>query len=102
MYRTHYEKGREIAALWAEERTKLLTLPGVPFEVVRLLTATVDKYCRVRFENHPYDVPRARPGQQVLLEVHWDQVATDVPARICENHRTRYEIALSILTKSIM
>ncbi|MCL0080568.1 IS21 family transposase [Dehalococcoidia bacterium] len=74
MYRTHYEKGREIAALWAEERTKLLTLPGVPFEVVRLLTATVDKYSRVRFENHPYDVPRARPGEQVLLEVHWDQV----------------------------
>jgi len=74
MHRIHYEKGREIAQLWAEERTKLLTLPGVPFEVVRLLTATVDKYARVRFEDRPYDVPRARPGERVILEVYWDRV----------------------------
>ncbi|MBT9149696.1 MAG: Hydroxyacylglutathione hydrolase GloC [Dehalococcoidia bacterium] len=40
------------------------------------------------------DDTRVYPG-------HGDST-TDVLARICENHRTRYEIALSILTKSIM
>ncbi|MFW0858707.1 MAG: IS21 family transposase [Dehalococcoidia bacterium] len=74
MHRTHYEKDRGIAELWAEERAKFLTLPGVPFEVVRLITATVDKYTRVRFEDRPYDVPRARPGERVLLKVYWDRV----------------------------
>ncbi len=74
LHRTHYEKDQEIADLWAQEREKLLVLPEAPFEVFRLLTATVDKYSRIRFEGQTHDVPRATPSQRVILKVYWDKI----------------------------
>jgi transposase len=72
--RRHYEKGQDIAQLWAAERAELLALPGVPFEVVRISAATVDKYARIRFADHTYDVPRAYPGERLILKVYWDRL----------------------------
>ncbi|HIE12988.1 MAG TPA: IS21 family transposase, partial [Desulfotomaculum sp.] len=74
MHRPHYEKHCQIAELWVEEKAKLLPLPGVPFEVVRVETATVDKYARIRFDGDHYDLPRGNPGEVVLLKVYWDRI----------------------------
>lgn len=74
MYRPHYEKHSQIAELWDEEKAKLLPLPRVPFEVVRLETATVDKYGRIRFDLASHLLPWANPGEVVLLKVYWDRI----------------------------
>ncbi|MHA2313551.1 MAG: IS21 family transposase [Candidatus Thorarchaeota archaeon] len=72
--RSHYEKGDSLAELFAQERSELLLLPRVPFEVVRWDTARVDKYGRVKLDAHHYHGVPAGAGERVILKASWNTV----------------------------
>jgi transposase len=72
--RSHYEKGDSLEELFAQDRSQLLVLPAVPFEVVRWDTATVDKYGRVRLDKHHYHGVPAGAGERVILKAYWNRV----------------------------
>ena len=74
MDRVHYRADRKISDLWEEERSALLPLPNVPFEAMRLSSATLNNYAQFRFEKGTYAVPKGKPRQKVLLSVYWDRI----------------------------
>jgi len=72
--RSHYEKGDSLEELFAQDRSQLLVLPAVPFEVVRWDTATVDKYGRVKLDKQHYHGVPAGAGERVILKAYWNRV----------------------------
>lgn len=74
MERLHYKKGETIAALWEQERTSLLPLPRVPFEVSYLDHAILNNYAQFKFEKVTYAAPKGEPQHKVLLTVFWDRI----------------------------
>lgn len=74
MKRPHYRKGETIAALWETDMKSLLSLPTVPFEVVHLDAAWLNKYSQFRWEKATYEVPQSQPRVKVLLSVFWDKL----------------------------
>jgi hypothetical protein len=72
--RSHYEKGDSLEELFAQDRSQLLLLPAVPFEVVRWDTATVDKYGRIKLDKHHYHGVPAGAGERVILKAYWNTV----------------------------
>ena len=74
MDRVHYKADRKISDLWEEERPKLLPLPNVPFEAMRLDSAVLNNYAQFRFEKATYAVPQGKLRQKVLLSVYWDRI----------------------------
>jgi len=72
--RSHYEKGDSLEELFSQERSELLLLPTVPFEVVRWDTAKVDKYGRIKLDKHHYHGIPAGAGERVFLKAYWDTV----------------------------
>jgi len=72
--RSHYEKGDSLEDLFAQDRSQLLLLPAVPFEVVRWDAATVDKYGRVKLDKHHYHGVPAGAGERVILKAYWNAV----------------------------
>jgi len=74
MDRVHYKADRKISDLWEEERPKLLPLPNVPFEAMRLDSAVLNNYAQFRFEKATYAVPQGKPRQKVLLSMYWDRI----------------------------
>ena len=85
MKRSHYTKGDSIKELFAQEQAQLLTLPTVPYDVVRWDTATVDKYGRIKFDKHYYHGVPAGAGGSVIVKASWDTVeifSTDYEAMV--------------------
>jgi len=85
MKRSHYTKGDSIKELFVQEQAQLLTLPTVPYDVVRWDTATVDKYGRIKFDKHYYHGVPAGAGGSVIVKVSWDTVeifSTDYEAMV--------------------
>jgi hypothetical protein len=74
MKRSHYTKGDSIKELFAQEQAQLLTLPTVPYDVVRWDTATVDKYGRIKFDKHYYHGIPAGAGASVIVKASWNTV----------------------------
>lgn len=74
MKRSHYTKGDSIKELFAQEQAQLLTLPTVPYDVVRWDTATVDKYGRIKFDKHYYHGVPAGAGESVIVKAFWNTV----------------------------
>lgn len=74
MQRIHYRKKETIATLWETEKSSLLSLPTVPFEVVRLDSAKLNNYSQFQWEKGTYEVPQSQPRVSVLLSVFWDQL----------------------------
>jgi len=74
MKRSHYTKGDSIKELFAQEHAQLLTLPRVPYDVVRWDTATVDKYGRIKFDKHYYHGVPAGAGDSVIVKASWNTV----------------------------
>ena len=74
MKRSHYTKGDSIKELFAQEQAQLLTLPTVPYDVVRWDTATVDKYGRIKFDKHYYHGVPAGAGESVIVKASWNTV----------------------------
>ena len=72
--RSHYEKGDSLEELFAQDRSELLVLPAVPFDVVRWDTATVDKYGRIKLDKLHYHGVPAGAGERVILKAYWDTV----------------------------
>jgi len=85
MKRSHYTKGDSIKELFVQEQAQLLTLPTVPYDVVRWDTATVDKYGRIKFDKHYYHGVPAGAGGSVIVKASWDTVeifSTDYEAMV--------------------
>jgi transposase len=72
--RSHYEKGDSLEDLFSQDRSQLLVLPAVPFEVVRWDTATVDKYGRIKLDKHRYHGVPSGAGERVILKAYWNRV----------------------------
>jgi hypothetical protein len=72
--RSHYEKGVSLEELFAQERSQLLLLPSVPFDVVRWDTSTVDKYGRIKLDKRHYHGVPAGAGERVILKAYWNTV----------------------------
>lgn len=72
--RIHYRKGVPVEELWEEDRRALLPLPNQRFEVSRMASARVNRVSEIRFEGDTYRIPRAYPGQGVILRVFWDRL----------------------------
>lgn len=72
--REHYQKGRTLKELWAEEQAVLLALPTQPFEAARLETAVTNRYSEFRVDGDVYHAPWAAPQQRVLVKVYWDRL----------------------------
>lgn len=73
MDRPHHDKGTQIRQLWEEESVKLLKLPTIPFEAVRIEPVKVNSYGEVKLDDVLHFVPEVKPGQQVWLRVGWDK-----------------------------
>lgn len=74
MNRSHYTKGDSIKELFVQEQAQLLTLPTVPYDVVRWDTATVDKYGRITLDKHYYHGVPAGAGASVIVKASWNTV----------------------------
>lgn len=72
MERLHYAKKKRIRDLWEEESTKLLRLPIVPYEAVRLEPVKVNPYGEIKLDGELFPLPGAQPGQMVLLRIGWN------------------------------
>ena len=72
--RLHYQNGEPIQHLFDAEREAFGQLPTVGFEVCRLTTAVVDKYCRVKLDDHYYHGIDADAGSRLRLKVSWNTV----------------------------
>lgn len=80
--REHYlNDNTTIAALFEEERSKLLTLPEKPFEVFKLSSMVLNKYSEVTIDKNNYKVFSGLPNQRVLLKTYWNRVEI-----LTENH----------------
>lgn len=74
MDRPHYSKQESIHNLWDQERTKLLKLPDVPFDVIRLQYVKVNAYGEVKIDSKLEQISRVNPGETVLLKIFWNEV----------------------------
>lgn len=72
--RPHYEKGKKIAELWAEEQKCLLPPPIEEYEPVRTTTAVVNQVGEITLDKERYHVPAAAPRQRVFVKVFWDRL----------------------------
>ncbi|CAJ1001071.1 transposase [Brevibacillus aydinogluensis] len=72
--RLHYAKGESIRKLWEHDQRKLLQLPMMPFEAVRLGPARVNNYGEIKLDGTPIPLTGTQPGQTVLLKIRWDTV----------------------------
>lgn len=74
MQRAHYQKGDTIADLWSRERSSLMALPTVAFDVVCLDAAVLNNYSQFKWDGATYDVPKGKPQQKILIKAYWDRV----------------------------
>lgn len=66
--KTHYEKGRLVAELFAEDQAALAGLPARPFDAVSWREYACDKYGRVAVDGlHVYSAAPEAAGQRVAL-----------------------------------
>jgi len=72
LIRPHYEKEGTLQDRFSQEKSEFLSLPGIPFEVMRWDTATVDKYGRIKLGEYHYHGVPAGPGDRVFLKASWD------------------------------
>jgi transposase len=72
--RPHYVKQEWMRKLWQQEHPKLLKLPTVPYDVVRLNPVKVNKYGEVKLDGQAVPVARVKPGDTVLLKIRWNEV----------------------------
>jgi transposase len=70
--RPHYEKEGTLQERFSHEKAEFPPLPGIPFEVMRWDTATVDKYGRIKLDEYHYHGVPAGPGDRVFLKASWD------------------------------
>lgn len=73
MDRPHYDKGIQIRQLWEEEAAKLLKLPVISYEAVRIEPVKVNAYGEVKLDDVFHFVPEVKPGQHVWLRIGWDR-----------------------------
>lgn len=71
--RPHYNKQVFIRELWEQERPKLLKLPTVPYDVVRLDFVKVNKYGEVKLDGQSVPVTQVKPGDTLLLKIRWNE-----------------------------
>jgi transposase len=74
MKRSHYTKGTSIKELFSQDQAQLLILPRVPYEAIRWDSATVDRYGRIKFDEHYYHGVSAGAGNSVIVKASWDTV----------------------------
>ena len=72
MQRIHYRKGVAVKDLWDLDCKALLPLPNQHFEVFRTRVSRVSRVSTIKVNRNDYRIPRAYPGQKVLIKLRWD------------------------------
>ena len=72
--RAHYRKQETIAALWEEEKGKLLTLPRYEYEVFKYEAHRVSKTGFVSIDTNRYGLPPEYMGKTVQTKISSDRI----------------------------
>jgi len=72
--RIHYRKKVPVGALWEEDCEAFLPLPNNQYDVFRTQVARVNRVSEIRVHGDSYRIPRAYPGQRVLVKIRWDHL----------------------------
>ncbi len=72
--RIHYRKKVQVSELWEQDRKALLPLPSSRHDVFRTQAARVNRVSEIRVNGESYRIPRAYPGQRVLVQIRWDRL----------------------------
>jgi len=72
--RGHYESGKMIGELWAEEKQSLLNLPEYGYEVFRYDSLRVDKYGFIRVDTTKYGISPEMHGKLVQAKIYYDKI----------------------------
>lgn len=91
--RVHEVTGKVPELVWRnEEASKLKPLPDTPYDVDDLLTTTVTKMFRVRFDSNDYSVPHHLVGQQVLVRANMQAVKVFLGPKLVAEHRRSWDV----------
>jgi len=74
LQRIHYRREVPVGQLWEEDRAALYPLPSSRYEVFRTGVARANQYSAIQVSGESYRIPKAYPGQRVLVKLWWDRV----------------------------
>jgi transposase len=80
------DRGRSIAAYWAEERAQLMPLPAA-FDGFVEHAKRVSSTCLIAFENNRYSVPASFANRIISLRVYAERLVIVAEARVVAIHQ---------------
>ncbi|NMB93802.1 MAG: IS21 family transposase [Flexilinea flocculi] len=89
--RNHYIKGEKIQSLFEEDKTAMLRLNPVPYEIYRFESRIADKYGKVMFDDNRYSSSPKMAKQTVYVKATSDQVfLLDEQYQVITEHERLY------------